>query len=283
MSYFTTPEVVARLRIGLSKDDGNKPRLGCSEPTAEYGETPGVERFEVGLANGDIEEFPEAEWPERLEALERRPSTLFDRIDADWERALTQGRCGYCWYYAVVAAAMASMARDGLKAVHLSAAHGACRVKNGRDEGGWPTDAAADFMKHGVPTVAEHPDCSCSGRSCAGPRSGCRARDMSLIPKLVESSKRTTLKFYELPRDRSAIEKACILATLNNLAYAGGWVGTGAWADGHAMGVLHTMRDRRRGWLPVPENSWGMFKRRIPVERFPRGGVVVVRAHRRAG
>lgn len=277
MSYFTPPEVKKRLRIGLSKDDGNQPRLGCTEPTAAYGETPGVEKFEVGIARGDIEDIPESEFPERLEALERGRNTLIDRIDADWKRALTQGRCGYCWAYAVICAMQAAMARDGRPHFQFSAASVAAIVKRGRDQGGWPPEAAREIAENGVCGLDEWPDCSCRG-SCRGPRGGCRARDLSQTEGTRASAARTDFRFYELPRNTGV---PTIKAILQNLPVAGGWVKSGAWADGHAMGITHVMRDRRRGYMPVPENSWGMFKRRIPVEKPPTGGIVVVRASRK--
>jgi hypothetical protein len=282
MSYYTTPEVIARLRIGQSVDDGNEPRLGgCTDFTKGYGQTPGVETFEVGVARGDILDIPEIEWPERLELQEQNRATLFDRIDADWKRPLTQGRCGYCWSYAVICAMQAAMARDGRKHVPLSAASVAAQVKNGADRGGWPTEAAEFISKRGVCTLDEWPDCSCRGGGCGGPRSGCKARDLSQVSATTESALQTEFKFYELPRGQQESQRAVITGLLQGLPVAGGWSGTGAWADGHAMGILHVMRTGRWGWQCVPENSWGQFKRRIPTEAFPRGGVIVVRSHRK--
>lgn len=275
MSYFTPKAVLDALKIDW--DDSPIPEdmpRGCELPTYEYGDEEGVSTFDEGVGSGLLQKIDRVEWPERIEALERGESTLQDRIDADWQRALTQGRCGYCWSYAVICAMQANDARDGLPHRPLSAASVAAQIKRGKNQGGWPVAAAKWIYRNGVCLREEWGDCSCKGGSCRGPSSGCQARDLSLTEKTSRSAEMHKIgKFFELPRNDF---DSCVSCILQGIPVALGWVGTGAWCDGHAMGCLHVVRDGRRGYALVPDNSWGNYKRRNPVTRAPSGGVAIL-------
>lgn len=274
MSYYSDPAELKSCGIDLDEavsfDDAV---FGCVEPTAEYGEG-GIETFETYLKRESIDLIPEVEWAERLELMERGRGFPQHRMDADLIPAGTQGRCGYCWAYALIKALeILDASSSGRKVRRYSAASIAAQIKNGKDQGGWPVEAAKFIQEHGVGLLEEWGDCSCKGSSCKGPRSGCPARDLSLVDAVKDSASKFIMgDFYELPRDSMA---ASLTALFKGLPIAAGWVNTGAWCDGHAMVITRPIRTRQRGWQLVPDNSWGEYKRRTPVSKAPKGGVVV--------
>ncbi len=102
--------------------------------------------------------IPRAEWPARIEELERTKSRLTDICDLAGLKVKDQNGTNYCWINAPVHCAEILRVRQGLPLITLSPASVGCKIKNFRNVGGWGTEGLEYIVKHGIVPSSLWPD-----------------------------------------------------------------------------------------------------------------------------